>query len=69
MEPMSALLKNLNLNKLFHSPRTGGRFGKVNLAGIAFYNELIDSLLRKGKSQSLPTYLCYLIPVTSPCLR
>ncbi|CAN6249349.1 unnamed protein product [Urochloa humidicola] len=25
-----------------------GRFGKVNLAGITFYNELIDSLLLKG---------------------
>jgi len=35
----------LNLNKML---RTGGRFGKVNPAGIEFYNKLIDSLLLKG---------------------
>ena len=38
----------LNLNKMLHWPRTGGRFGEVNPEGIKFYNELIDSLLLKG---------------------
>ncbi|KAK8519933.1 hypothetical protein V6N12_003899 [Hibiscus sabdariffa] len=28
-----------------------GRFGKVNRRGIEFYNKVIDSLLRRGKSQ------------------
>lgn len=26
----------------------GGRFGEVNQAGIQFYSNLIDALLRKG---------------------
>ena len=33
---------------MFHLPSAEGRFGKVNPAGIAFYNKLIDSLLLKG---------------------
>jgi len=40
----------LNLNKML---RTGGRFGKVNPAGIEFYNKLIDALLLKGVYRSL----------------
>lgn len=27
---------------------TEGRYGEINLAGISFYNKLIDTLLAKG---------------------
>ena len=50
-----------NLNKLSHTVLltwtlgiwlwTEGRFGKVNWAGINFYNRLIDALLQKGNFQ------------------
>ena len=48
----------------FEWPWTEGRFGGVNLAGIKFYNNLINSLLRKGgpslmQCDQLPPQICH----------
>jgi len=51
IEPLSSV--PLNLNKML---RTGGRFGKVNPAGIEFYNKLIDALLLKGVYRSFMNF-------------
>ena len=59
LQNLESLHDLLSPPKMFHLPSVEGRFGKVNPAGIAFYNRLIDSLLLKGIA---PTYV-----IQRPC--
>jgi hypothetical protein len=45
-----------------------GRFGGVNLAGVKFYNNLINGLLGKGMHSLFCYYVAsYLAPQMPPC--